>query len=84
MKIEADDWETWKANRVTEAVFKMFEEQARKAKAAWVETSWDSGQANPVTLASLRSRAEVFEQLQQMTKEQVEEDNGYDEADQRG
>lgn len=80
MKIETDDWETWTANRVTEAIFKMFEIEAAKAKQAWVDASWNGGQANPVLLASLRARAEAFEQLREMTKDQVEDSHDIETA----
>lgn len=84
MKIEADDWGAWTANPITEAVFRLFEAEAAKAKAAWLDASWNSGNINPALLASLKARAEAFEQLRGMSKDQVEESNGTDETDERG
>lgn len=73
MQIDPDSWEEWKAHPITEALFKAFLVWAADEQQKWVAASWVNGEANPTTLCVHRSRAQMLEQLEQMTAEKIEE-----------
>ena len=63
----AEDWEIWRENPVTKLVMEIFAEAAEAQKAAWTARSWTSGSANPLELVELRTRADAYLALPQMT-----------------
>lgn len=73
MKIDQDTWEEWTAHPLTEALFKAFGSWASEAKQNWCEASWGGEQADPILLARMRERARAFEQLQDLSKDTLEE-----------
>jgi|DEB0MinimDraft_3_1074331.scaffolds.fasta_scaffold00010_51 CRISPR/Cas system-associated endoribonuclease Cas2 len=74
MKITQQDLEEWKETEVGELFFKMLAAAAEKAKAHWVQQSWNSGVCNPAELAQLKARAEAFEQMKAVTATDIEEE----------
>lgn len=72
-RIDPDDWEAWRGHSVTEQLFKGFAFRAAEAKAAWLDASWNGGRTDATLLASLRARAEAFEQMMIMSKETLED-----------
>lgn len=73
MKLTQQSFEEWKDHPVGEMFFKMLELAAEEAKQHWTVTSWNSGVCDPLKLASLKARAEAFEQMQAVTAQDVEE-----------
>lgn len=59
MTISKDDFDAWRANPITQAVFAWAQDHAAKAKERWDAASWEGGEADPVLLSELRTRAEV-------------------------
>ncbi len=73
-KITQEDWEIWRANGITEAVFALFASEAERAKQAWVSESWDRGRVDPAFQAACRERANVFMQLCELSHDDVSRD----------
>lgn len=72
MSIEKDDFDAWRDNAVTQAVFAALEGLAERAKKAWVTASWDRGENDPLLLADLRARAECMRDVTEITFEELE------------
>jgi uncharacterized phage-associated protein len=73
MKIEKDDFEAWRDNPITQAVFKAFDMLGEKAKQQWLTASWQNGNTDPLMLADLRARAEVVEDFRNVSLDDLEE-----------
>jgi hypothetical protein len=73
LKITKEDFDAWKGNPVTEAVFKALEAVAEEAKQKWVEASWGGGQSDPLVLREMKGRAEVALGLVSMDFDFLEE-----------
>jgi hypothetical protein len=73
VKITKDDFDAWKGNPVTEAVFKALEAVAEEAKQKWITASWDSAQCDPLMLREMKGRAEVALGLVSMDYDFLEE-----------
>jgi hypothetical protein len=73
VNITKEDFEAWRDNPITEAVFKAFDNLGERAKADWLAMSWGAGQCDPLILADLRARAEVIEDFRKITLEALEE-----------
>lgn len=73
MKIEKDDFEQWRDHPVTEQVFAAVRKLAERSKEKWVEFSWGGGNPDPLMLADLRARAEIANDLCELTFEEFEE-----------
>lgn len=63
MPPSAEEFARWRDDDVTRWVFKALETIAAENKAAWDSASWDHGQANPLLLLELRTRADTFRAL---------------------
>ncbi len=73
MKIDRDSFEEWQAHPITEAVMRVCDVWAKESKAHWLRVSWDGEQPDPVTLAKLKERAAVLEEIAALTAEKIEE-----------
>lgn len=72
MKTSKEDFDLWRDHPVTEQVFRALESLGEEAKRVWLQASWGKGQCDPVLLADLRARAEVVNDLRELTFEQLE------------
>lgn len=72
MTITREEFESWRANPVTEAVFAALAQLAEEAKRKWLTLSWEGGQADPLVLADLRARAEIISDVRDVTFEELE------------
>lgn len=70
--IEKDDFEAWRENPVTLAVFRALTIKAEEAKAKWQSASWDGGRCDPLLLADLRARAEIASDIVELSHEELE------------
>ena len=70
--IEKDDFESWRDNPITQAVFEVMKRHGEEAKAKWLTASWEQGSTDPALLADLRARAEVCEDYRNITLEDLE------------
>ncbi len=57
--ISRDDFNTWRANPVTEWVFAGLERIAEAQRQHWIETSWEQGVCEPALMNELRVRADT-------------------------
>lgn len=55
-----DDFARWLQDPVTRFVMAAHRKTAEDNRAAWISQSWDNGQANPLTLLELRTRADAY------------------------
>lgn len=61
--IDKDDFDAWRDNPITQAVFKEMGALGVRAKEAWLSASWDAGNLDPQLLADLRATAHTCEFL---------------------
>lgn len=73
MKIDADDFETWKSHPITEALLKCCVIWAEEAKARWVNVSWDGEKIDPSFHARMRERASALQELADIKADDIEE-----------
>lgn len=59
-----DDFVTWRDNAVTLFVFAALRNAAAEQKTAWDDVSWHGGEADPLLLTELRTRADAYEALE--------------------
>jgi hypothetical protein len=71
--IEKDDFEAWRAHPITEAVSKALVLLAERNKQKWIDASWGGGIADPLVLADLKARAEMAQDLSELTFEELEQ-----------
>lgn len=73
MKIDRDTWEEWQAHPLTEALIETCKTVAVRSREEWTAMSFDRGTCEPIELAKLRARAGAFEEIANLTPEQIEE-----------
>jgi len=71
--IDKETFELWRAHPITEAMVKSLVMMAERNKAKWIEVSWGGGQADPLVLADLRARAEMAQDLSELTVDELNE-----------
>lgn len=72
MKTTKEEFEAWRDHPVTEDVFRALKQLGEEAKSVWLQASWGKGQCDPVLLADLRARAEVVNDLRELSFEELE------------
>lgn len=73
--ISEDDFEAWKAHPVTRAVFAELTHLAEENKQRWLQLSWEGGEADPVTLADLRARAQAITDVVTMSADDLKSED---------
>ena len=73
MKIDREDFESWRANPITEAFMKCCGVWAEEAKQLWIGASWDGGVCKETDLWRLKGQAEVLKEIPGITAERIEE-----------
>lgn len=66
-----EDFARWLADPVTRAVMAAHRATAEANKEAWTQQSWVNGQANPLALLELRTRADAYMAIVDMTYEGI-------------
>jgi hypothetical protein len=74
VKIEKEDFDAWRDNIVTQAVFAHVKALVEQAKEKWLHVSWEGGTADPLMLADLRARAEIASDLVALTFEDMKDE----------
>jgi hypothetical protein len=59
----SEDFARWRDDRVTRWVFAALATNADECREAWERASWTNGQANPLLLIELRTRADALRSL---------------------
>ena len=75
MNFTKEDFDEWRGNHVTEAVFKALAGVAEEAKEAWIAASWNGANCDPLLLRELKSREAVALGFVNMDFEWLEEKN---------
>ena len=71
MNIEKEEFDQWLGHPVTEWMMRAHNEKADEAKETWLKASWEGGNADPLLLADLRARAEVFRDFAELNYEDM-------------
>ena len=66
-----EDFIRWREEPVTRAVMEAHRRTAEDNRIAWMRHSWDNGHANPLTLLELKTRADAYLAIAEMTYEAV-------------
>lgn len=61
MKLE--EFDAWRREPVTKFIFAAIAKAVEQEKAEWLRLSWDGGEADPLRLAELRTRADALNEL---------------------
>lgn len=75
MTIDQDDFEAWRVNPITEAVFKLLRAEAEDAKETWLQHSWGAGLSSGEVLHEMKGRANICEMLLNLRVEDLNEDD---------
>lgn len=71
MTLTREDYDSWLADRVTQAVHEALARKAAQAGAAWHDASWVNGSTDPVLLADLRATATICNDIRKLTYEEL-------------
>ena len=61
--MKREHFDAWKKDPVTIELFGLLRKAAEQDKAEWLRLSWDGGEANPLALCELRTRAHALTEL---------------------
>ena len=75
MKIEKEDFDQWLGHPITEQVMRALQSLSEKSRDKWIAASWGGGECDPLLLADLRARAEVVNDLVNLTYEDIQTDD---------
>lgn len=71
-----DEFARWLDDAVTRYVMRAHTAMSETNKAEWLRVSWDAGHANAALLSELRTRADAYRAIVEMTYEAVCDANG--------
>lgn len=71
MTISAEEFAAWRIDPVTEWVIAELAKAADAQREAWLEHSWSSGQADPTLLNELKTRADAYSALAELSYEDL-------------
>ena len=72
-RVSAEEFASWRDDPVTEWVVAELSRAAEAQKAAWTEHSGDSGQCDPLLLNELKTRADAYRALADLSYEDIAE-----------
>jgi hypothetical protein len=73
--ITAEEYAAWRADPVTEWVIGELANAAEAQKAGWIEHSWNGGACDPVLLNELKTRADAYRTLAELSYEDLLENS---------
>jgi hypothetical protein len=73
LNITAEDFDGWRENAVTKTVFGALDKVAALQQQHWIETSWGQGACTPEMLLELRTRADAYRSLSELSYERLRE-----------
>jgi hypothetical protein len=71
-----EDFTRWLGDSVTAYVMRAHLAMAETNKAEWLRVSWEAGHANPALLSELRTRADAYRAIAEMTYDALCDANG--------
>ena len=71
--ISAEEFDAWREDLVTQWVLAELGKAAAAQKAAWTEMSWGNGIVDPTELHILKTRADAYSVLAEVTFEDIAE-----------
>jgi hypothetical protein len=74
--VHPEDFAEWLQHPTTEAVVAMFGAWADAQQAAWLRASWEGGKADLLLLTELRTRADAYRSMAELTPERIADLNG--------
>ena len=69
--IDKEDFATWRAHPVTEAVIKVLSLLGDAARTQWLVASWVNGNIDPQLLADLRATERTAKDIETLTVEEL-------------
>lgn len=76
--MKREHFDAWRTDPVTKYIFEAIKRAIEAEKAEWVRQSWDGGNADPMQLVELRTRADALGELIDNTYEKWLNWNGDD------
>ena len=73
LNITPDDFASWRENAVTKFVFAALAKAEADQRDHWLETSWEQGACSPEMLLELRTRADAYRSLSELSFERLSE-----------
>ncbi len=64
--ITEDEFDQWRDNEVTQAVFKAFDVLADRGLQEWITASWEHGNCDPLLRADIHARVQVIEDFRKI------------------
>lgn len=71
--ISAEEFVAWRADPVTQWAMGELAKASEAQRVAWLNQSWGDGVADPLLLAVLKTRADAYAALAEMTYEDLAE-----------
>jgi Leu/Phe-tRNA-protein transferase len=75
VRIDKDGFEEWKANYITEALIAFCRASNAHAVETWHQASIGGGKCDPIQLAEIRARISAFEEIINITREDLDGSN---------
>ncbi len=72
----SEDYEAWRDRPMTQWVMRAFRQIAEENKAAWVTASWESGDADEISLREMRARADAYMAMTEMSFDDLQATHG--------
>lgn len=69
-----EDFAVWRDGAVTRRLFEALDSYAHRAKASWMDASWQRGEVSSELLADLRARYEAAMSIRNITAQQIEDE----------
>lgn len=63
MTPSAEEFSRWRDDPVTRWIFAAIAKGAEQNRDQWMQMSWEAGEANPLALTELRTRADAYRAL---------------------
>lgn len=73
LNVTEDDFTSWRENAVTQVVFAALDRVQAMQRQHWIETSWEQGVCTPEMLLELRTRADAYRSLSELSFERISE-----------
>jgi hypothetical protein len=71
LEISAEEFAAWREDPVTQIIVKSLNDMAEQNKAGWLAASWDRGEADQSMLTELKTRADAYRSLAELSYEDL-------------
>lgn len=71
--VSAEEFDAWRDDPVTAWVMSELNKAAEKQRDGWLAASWDDGGCDPIVLNTLRTRADAYRALAELSYADIAE-----------